>query len=241
MSRVRKGIDTQRLSKAVSQPGIDPRVWATKAVVMEVGFDVEEGIFADVRYIPTGEEETVFVGSNYVGDNFGEWEPLTVGDVVLVVVPRGDPSEGPVLVTRLWGRRYLPPSKMGNGEDTSDDRILVVKPGQKYHVIVSDGGEVFLENDSASITIKGGEIDITAASVKIGDDSAAAVVHFLEFMQILQAWLLEINTDITTNLALPTFAAYAAAKTGSLTALQTALTLIQAPPFNLGTKKGTMT
>src|ERR1700690_3179162 len=99
---VRTGVDTGRLAAAVSRPGIDPRIWVANATVMELGYDANNGLYADVQLQPSGDVETCMLGTPYARPNAGLWFPVSVGDRVLVCFPMGDPNQGPVIFARLW-------------------------------------------------------------------------------------------------------------------------------------------
>lgn len=166
MSRaIRRSPDVRRMAAAVSHPGIDPRTWLSWAIVKALGFDGEQGIFADVQLIPTGETETIYVGSDYAGGGFGDWSNVEVDDTVLIGFPNGDPNSGGVLISRTWNGGDPPPAQLQNGEVPTKDRVLIVKPGQKWRVIVSGGGEASIENGTTSVKV-------TASDVQIGDGTA---------------------------------------------------------------------
>lgn len=153
MTRARSSVDVGRLSAAASRPGIDPRVWLTLAVVEEIGFDPDNGVFADIIYQPDGTRETALVGAAYAGNEFGFYCPIEVGDTVLVAVAGGDPGNGPVIVSRMWGGPDKPSSDFQNAdesENATQDVVLRVKPGQKFKVRTSgssDGVDITVEGD----------------------------------------------------------------------------------------------
>jgi hypothetical protein len=154
---VRGSTDVGALSSAVSRPGIDPRVWLTLAVVTELGFDEAHGAFADVTFQPSGVTETCLIGSNYAGAEFGDWCGLELNDTVLVAVPDGDAAGGPWVVSRAWNAGDKPYAEMRSATDTeapTADRILRVKPGQKFKLRTSGGGDgvdVKVEGDGSYV------------------------------------------------------------------------------------------
>lgn len=172
MSRaIRRSPDVRRMAAAVSHPGIDPRTWLSWAIVTAIGFDAEQGIFADVQLIPTGETETIYVGSDYAGGGFGDWAGVEIDDTVCIGFPNGDPNSGGVLISRTWNGGDPPPAVLQEGEAPTKDRVLVVKPGQKWRVIVSQGGEASIENGSTTLTMKHSEVligDTTAQPLALG-------------------------------------------------------------------------
>lgn len=154
---VRGSTDVAALASAVTRPGIDPRVWLTLAVVTELGYDAEHGVYADVTFQPSGMKETCLIGSNYAGGEFGDWCGIEVDDTVLVAVPDGDPASGPWIVCRAWNGGDRPFAEMQSSVDAAAptaDRILRVKPGQKYKLRTSGGGDgvdVRVEGDGAFV------------------------------------------------------------------------------------------
>ena len=119
--RARTSIDAGRLAAAMQRPGIDPREWVTRARVMELGYDAENGLFADVQFLPGGEIETCLIGTGYAGNGFGAYAPLKIGDIVLVAIPQGDPGEGPVVFSRIWTAADKPPPELAQGDSTGAD------------------------------------------------------------------------------------------------------------------------
>lgn len=150
-SRVISGIDTERLSNAVSRPGIDPRIWVSYAVLTSnpvVDTDPgDQDVIANVMLMPSGTIETARVGSIYAGNGFGLYAPLYEGDEVLVVAPSGDPDQGLVITQRLWSPSDLPPEGLG---DTLEDLTLVIQPDKNLRITVQGTGKVILGGASAT-------------------------------------------------------------------------------------------
>lgn len=150
-------LDAAKLASLASRPGVDPRVWLSLAVVTEVGFDPKEGLFADLRFVPTGEEETAYIGTNYAGKGFGEHSPLAKDDLVLVAVPGGDPGLGCIIIARWNSAADKPPAEFGDGDEPTKDRVLRVEPGQNLRIYVSGGGKVSIVAEEASTIELGAE------------------------------------------------------------------------------------
>lgn len=117
-SRVSSTPDMNRLSQGVSRPGIDPRIWCSHAYAMEEAeFDEKHGWFIDVQLIPTGEEITCHVPSQYAGNEFGESEcTIHKDDHLFVLIPNGDPGMGSVVIARLWTETDKPPEYVKNNK-----------------------------------------------------------------------------------------------------------------------------
>lgn len=128
--------------KQAPRPGADSRVWLTYAYVTELGYDPEQGMFADVEYAPAGDSDTVFFGGPYSGNGFGLHCPVAVGDIVLIANANGDPNTGPLIVGKLWNASQRPAAAFaGEGDDPTQDVVLVVRPGQKLRVATSGSGD----------------------------------------------------------------------------------------------------
>jgi hypothetical protein len=144
-NRARTGVDLGRLASAMQRPGADPRVNLSFGLVALLGFDTAQGIFADVKLLPTGEIETCFVASGgYAGPSYGVWGPLQINDMVLVALPNGDPNAGPTIIARIWNGGAPPhedfksPDQDDGNDVPSNDYVIRVQPGQNIKVRVSD-------------------------------------------------------------------------------------------------------
>ena len=162
-SRVISGIDTERLSNAVSRPGIDPRIWVSYAVLTDdpvVDMDPgDQDVIANVMLMPSGTIETARVGSIYAGNGFGLYTPLYKGDEVLVVAPSGDPDQGLVITQRLWSPSDPPPDGLN-----IEDLTLVIQPDKNLRIKTLGGGNVYLTVDTGKIYL--GSLDGTEPAAK---------------------------------------------------------------------------
>lgn len=177
---VRSSIDAARLAQLASRPGIDPRQWIVKAVVTDVAYDSEHGIFADINFMPDGDIETALVGTAYAGPDFGEYNPLKVDDVVLVAMPLGDPGEGPVIFARLWSATEKPPVEFSagdsGGETPTNDPTIRIEDGRTLRIVGKQGANRKIELDGGAtyeISATGGSrVVITAdTSIEITGDA----------------------------------------------------------------------
>lgn len=142
--------DTASMGRGVSYPGIDPRLWISLAVVTELGVDPANGVYADVQLIPSGDLQTCRVGIAYGGPGYGAWFPLAKDDLVVVLFPRGDPAEGPVITSRLWSGSDPPPRELAtaNGDDPPTQPVIVVGEGQTVRIVCRPGATVEVVGDS---------------------------------------------------------------------------------------------
>jgi len=167
---IRKNLDMRRSTASVSAPGIDPRIWFTCAEVIALGHDEAGDMLADIRYKPDGKNETAKVGSCYVDDEGGDWCPLDVGDNVLVAVPMGEESWGPVIVCRTWNQSKRPAADFGDGDEPTKDRVIRMGKGRKLRIRSSgSGGDVDIQAEGfGNVTLNttgGGSTKVTSDNV----------------------------------------------------------------------------
>lgn len=143
------GVDSRRLAKALSYPGIDPRVWVAQAIVISPQPVVEEaeGVFVDVMLLPMMIPATARLASIYSGPSFGLYTPVEENDEVTVFAPSGDPDEGLILLPRQWSPSDPPP---GEATRAPKDVLLVMKENQNVRLITKGTGKVILGDEDAS-------------------------------------------------------------------------------------------
>lgn len=164
MSRVSTTPDVNRISEAVSRPGIDPRTWKSLAVVAAVHNDPGHGPFADLVLIPSGARMTARFGAPYAGNGFGAYFPVEVDDEVVVGVPDGDPQAGGVILGRLWSGGDPPPREI---IDHPSDVLVLAKAGQTVRIVVDGAGD-------AVVAARG------SGHVRLGDEAADRGVARIE-------------------------------------------------------------
>lgn len=191
---IRSSIDTGRLSAAASRPGIDPRVWLTLAVVKDVAYDADHGMFADVQMLPEGDLFTCLVGGDYAGNDFGEFAKPGIGHIVLVAVPSGDTGFGPIIIKRIFTGSEKPPKEFQNPNgnvptDATESPTIVIEPGKTARVIVRDGAHVTFEvsggsdfnikaTGSAQVNIEAeGSVVVKSPDVKLGTAPGSQVAR----------------------------------------------------------------
>jgi hypothetical protein len=190
------------MSAMVSRPGIDPRIWCVPAVVTGLGFDAEEGVFADVQFVSDGTKETALLGTPYSVDGGGLYCPVEIGDIVYVMVPMGDPAFGCVIVSRGWRKGSRPPPEAGVGDEPSENLTWRIKDSKTLTIFTKDGevnvkstgsgtvsitsaGAVTVQSD-ATVTINGtskvdvksaSKVNVEAPAVTLGPLATAAVAR----------------------------------------------------------------
>lgn len=162
----RHSIDLARLASLASRPGVDPRMWVMLArVVSDPVLDPNEGVFVDIEYIPTGEQDTAFVTSDYAGYGFGSYSPIERDDIVLVAIAGGDQGNGAFVFARFWRAADKPPTDLaGEGTAPTTDKYIRLKPGATYKMRTSGGGGVDVSVEgSGDIVLK-----VASGTVNLG-------------------------------------------------------------------------
>jgi len=168
-SRVGSTIDMGRLSKAVSRPGIDPRVWVSLAVAESDTFvDPAHGVFIDVLLLPTLERYTARVPADYVGKGFGFYTPIHKQDDLLIGIPSGDSAEGCVVLERLYSASDTPPK---DAQDHPKDVLLHVEKDQNLRIRMEGGGTI-------NIIVADGKINL--GKEDLSDDALVAIAKLVK-------------------------------------------------------------
>ena len=158
-----RGLDLQRISAAVERPGIDPRVWASLAVVTDFRVDPEVGPLADVVTLPDNDEHTARLGTVYSGVGWGLYAPVAVDDEVLVVAPSGHPDNGLVIVARMHSASDPPPAE---AVDNPGDVVLHVEDGANLRLVTSGTGVIRIgAPDAAEPLVLGTQLQDTLSTV----------------------------------------------------------------------------
>lgn len=153
-----------RLGAAVGRPGIDPRVWASMAVVTAFHADAG-GVYVDVMLLPDEEPETARVGSIYAGPGYGIYAPIEVDSEVLVIAPHGDPDEGLVVAYVLWSPSDAPPAEATESTEASESTVIVrAKDGARLRIItVGANVDIEARGDGAQVNVTaGGNVNVEA-------------------------------------------------------------------------------
>lgn len=131
---MRGGFDATTIARAISTPGIDPRLNCSfgkvKAKVDEttgaisnqadVTFDPDVGPLVTVVLSPCAVEVACRVLMSVSGNGEGEWDPFVPDDLVLVVIPLGDEKSGPIILGRLANGVDAFPTLVGGQDATTN-------------------------------------------------------------------------------------------------------------------------
>lgn len=260
---IRSNPDMRRMGNGVSYPGIDPRQWIKYAKVTDTGYDPAHGLFADVQFEGTGQNETCLIGSTYAGKDYGENYPLEDGSRVLVFVPGGNADNGPVILCQVWDAFHTPPAEFNDlksnqqDPDPTQDRIIKVKKGQRYRLITEDGdvlvetagsGNISIETTGTGITkIKSATKAIVEASaVELGNtgpvDPIALSTGTVAFLKGLQSSLDGLNAALIAfcnSLSTSPISGPAATLGSACSTLATAISALSAQTIPSVTTKST--
>lgn len=226
MARSRTVPSASRLAAMTSRPGADPRVWLTQATVTEVGYDPEAGLFADVETKPDNDRLTCLIGSSFVGNNYGSYSPVQVGDYVLVAIPNGEMEEPPVIVSRMWSSWLKPPPEIAQDDDPMTDdptahptvraqdggkvrlvgrngaELLVeVSDGASFHVTASNGASVKIEATGGSTVSVTSDVSVTqdAPRMKLGNNATLGIARLSDTVDanaLMKTWISLVSAFI---------------------------------------------
>lgn len=194
-TRVSRHMDVGRLSEAVSRPGIDPRIWVSLAVAASDSVvDEDHGVFVDVILLPTMEQYTARVGTDYNGvdsngNAFGEYMgTIHQNDELLVEATSGDPQESLVVTRRLFSAAELPPQ---DAIDNPADVCLTIQSDSNYRLRLSGQGQVVITTAGGNVTL-----DTGGGMVNLSQTSPA---DFVALAQKVLTQLTNITSNLTTN------------------------------------------
>ena len=121
-------LDLAALGRALSYPGIDPRIWVSYGIVDREQDDQKSTVFDDdygpmvwVILQPHNQRVLCRVGHQVAGNGESDWHPFMQADEVLVVVPEGDTRSYPVIVCRLNNSFDKFPKRVGVQETANND------------------------------------------------------------------------------------------------------------------------
>lgn len=214
--RARQALDTSRMAKAVSRPGIDPRTWVALGRVVEVGFNngwvvactILEGALC-------GEDVSCDVSAPFAHALSMASVPIEVGDVAVVVMPGGDANNMGIVVGFIHAPNTHVASRV-NGQD-------VGLPLAQRAIVLS--------NSTAEVELSFKSVRLSADQVRIGPgiDAQQPFVRGRAFVDALDDFLQDTSDMIGT------------ASSGLLGALTTAAAVALPPylapllaPFQMG-------
>jgi hypothetical protein len=141
------------MGRALSHPGIDPRVWASEAVVKAVNV-AADGVYLDVLLIPDNVMETARWSTMYAGDGFGLYFPVRIDDTVMVVAPSGEPDYGLVAGPCWWSPAEAVPQDAINNPN---DALLVMQTNRNVRFVTQGSGNLVLDPRGTGKVLLGGE------------------------------------------------------------------------------------
>lgn len=216
--RPRKPLDQMTAAQAFSQPGIDPRQWVSFGLVTAgdnpdvpepVVFDEDEGQpLVRVTLEPSKVPVMCRVASMLAGDGEGEWNPLVVGDEVIVVIPEGDERAGGVILGKLNNRLDKFPFESVAGQDPKENGFAFRRRRTPYVeefagpiLLRSALSEGFISLDAAGvITLKGVEnvvlgMDADQFTVQGPSSDESPPEHILQINWTDSQFTLQVGPD----------------------------------------------
>ena len=194
-------MDAGAFQMGIGGPGIDPRVWMSLAYVntgagvngADVIVDSREGVFAGVTLMPSQQQDTARLSSEYAANGAGDYVPLIPGEEVLVAVPSGSWDEGLVIVKRLWSPSDPPPAAIVN---FSTDASRTLPKGVNQRFVATGAGNWYFDVETGQIVLGGTlgqEASVTNAAM-LGTTFVAALQTLVLGLQAFTT-ALESATD----------------------------------------------
>lgn len=182
--RTKKGgsPDVARLGRALSRPGMDPRVWASQAIVRAVNV-TSAGVYLDVFLIPDKLDETARWGSMYSGPGYGFYFPVAVDDTVLVINPSGEPDHGLLAIPWSWEPADPPPV---DAVSNPNDAVLLMQTDRNVRLVTQGSGDLVLDPRGTGKVRLGGETG-TRKVVLDGDPGGISGIDLVNLQTNLDA------------------------------------------------------
>ncbi len=115
--------------------------------------------------------------SSEIENNFIEWQPLRVGQQVVLVAPSSELNEA-VIVWKLYGGGPEAPA----GDETLDliqfDDGIRLQYDSSAHCLTAEVGVCSFTVDQSSIQLKSGssQLDLTAGAIKLDSNSSSVLL-----------------------------------------------------------------
>ncbi len=182
-ARRRRPFDVERLARAVSRPGIDPRTSVSAARIDgqsdSARWENEYGWIVDVRFYGSGldqeEAPSRILSMGPAGDGFGEFIPPGLGSEVLVGVPDGEPEAGAVVLGTLTNRSGDKPPATVNGFEISgevDASIPSTGPVSPYDTEIKVSPYSRREQYTGDLVSQARSVALVSELVRLGSESA---------------------------------------------------------------------
>jgi hypothetical protein len=182
-ARRRRPFDVERLARAVSRPGIDPRTSVSAARIDgqadAVRWENEYGWVVDVRFYGSGldqeESSARILSAGPAGDGFGEFLPPGLGSEVLVGVPDGEPETGAVVLGTLTNRSGDKPPSQVNGFEISGEvaaSIPLTGPVSPYDTEIKVSPHSRREQYAGDLVSQARSVALVSDVIRLGSESA---------------------------------------------------------------------
>lgn len=203
--------DAQRIGKAVSHPGIDPRTWVSAGRIDDdpdaVHFDAGVGWIVDVTFYGSGLEDDEgrpcrLSAGGPGGQGFGEYIPPHAGAEVAVTLPAGDLENGPVAVA------YLTNEDDGHPPATINDLPIAADATTSTPLAVSPYDTEFKRSPHNRREQYDGDRHVQARNqiIEAADqlklalrDAAQSYVRGERFVEVLNGWIDAVTSYVSAN------------------------------------------
>lgn len=195
-SRIRRRFDMRRLALAITAPGIDTRTWLEKARIDDdddaVRWDDALGWIADVTIQGGALDQegpiACRICTSFTGNTKGLVEPVTRGQLVMVLLPEGRPDVQPTIVGALYTPDLPAPTSV-NGIDIDEDVAKTTHILVTEHDMQQEVGEKWRTSATSRATLEAPEIrladeDAAQAAVRGTDQKDA----FGDFLTSFDTW-----------------------------------------------------
>lgn len=210
--------DTNRIARALRQPGIDSSHWNSLGIVQSVVVDPKQGPLCDVLLLPSEETVTARVATMYAGAGFGVWAEPKVDDEVLLSCPDADNGIGWIVIGRLWSPSDPVPAEAINAGPA--DLLIKVEDGHAMRILTTGGGAVLIDaKGGGDVTLAvdgGGKVKLSPATGTKGaarKDDPVSVNVPADWTTFASQVTIAVNGLVPGAVTLPTSAAY----TGTIT------------------------
>jgi hypothetical protein len=194
-------LDEAALTKLVSRPGVDPRIWISFARVDDttpetgdaVQFDADDGqVYVNITLQPSTAPARARVGGMVAGPGEASYFPFVGGDELLVALPEGDVRAGAVIIARLNNRYDQFPTGSVGGKDPSTNAFGMIRT--KSALTIESGASILVRSATAGAFL---QLD-AAGSITLRDGAKGALQMSADVFGYQDA-----NSDVIFQFALP--------------------------------------
>lgn len=247
------GFDRARFGQSMAGPGMDTRQWVSYGLVEKDSPDArsvrfkdedgnlfDEGPLVTVTLQPSNITVVCRVSSQAAGNGDADWAPFLQQDEVLVVIPEGDESAGPVIIGRMNNSIDKWPDKVAGQDATKNNfafrrltspfiletasSYMVRSATTKANFTIDTKGNIFLSSADSHVLL------LNADVVKLGLAKDAVAITMDPTTKQLG---LSANGTILLSAAGSPTVYHLATVEGVANMIANVLMLLGVPPFSL--------